>query len=168
MPIRIVTAAQGQGKTSFLMRYAARAADEGRSVGGVASPAVFDGDRHAGYDLLLLRTGRRVPLARAVLISEVETTVGNYRFDDEAILAGNSAVAEAVHDRLDIIAIDEVGPLEFRGQGWAPALNIALRECTAEQELILTVRPGLVERLIALLPSEARSSAQRVSPPWPI
>ena len=74
-------------------------------------------------------------------------TVGQYRFNDITVAEGNRAIIAAIRDRLDIVAIDEVGPLEFRGGGWAPALEVALAEATESQEVILVVRPSLIRNL---------------------
>ena len=136
-------------------------------MGGIASPAVFEDNQRIGYDLIDLRRGDRRALARMTSPEDAALAVGVYRFDETAVTAGNAAITGAVRDRLDIIVIDEVGPLEFRGQGWAPGLELALRECGSEQELIVVVRPSLVDELPARFPSPAWATAERISPPWP-
>jgi nucleoside-triphosphatase THEP1 len=68
---------------------------------------------------------------------------------------------------LDVIAIDEIGPLEFDGKGWALALATALQEIRSEQELVVVVRPSLVGKLSTRFPSALWATARRVSPPWP-
>ena len=167
MAVKIFSAACGGGKTSFLYEYAAHAAKCGRSVGGIASPAVFEDGQRIGYDLVDLRYGSRCCLARVVSSSDAAATVGVYRFDDAAIAKGNAAIISAVRDGLGIIAIDEVGPLEFDGKGWARAFDVALRECSAKQELIVVVRSSLVDELANRFPSPVWAAAVHVSPPWP-
>jgi len=167
MGISVVCAARGEGKTSFLREYVARAGHRGRSVGGIAAPAVFEGGRRIGYDLIDLRGGSRRLLARVVASPEATPNVGVYEFDDAATNAGNAAIISAVRDGLDLIAIDEVGPLEFRGKGWAAALEIALGECLTTQELIVVVRLSLVDELPRRFPSPLWTEASRISPPWP-
>ena len=165
--VNILSASKGEGKTSFLCEYATIESGRGRSVGGIASLAVFDGDRRIGYDLLDLRHNRRRVLARTDSSPAAGPTTGAYVFDRAAIATGNTAVISAVRDGLDIVAIDEIGPLEFRGEGWAPGLTFALQQCTSEQELIVTVRPSLLDKLANRFPSPVWSSATVVSPPWP-
>ncbi len=167
MGITIVSAGKGEGKTTFLCESAARLAALGRTVGGIASPAVFEDDQRVGYDLLDLRVGHRRRLAQVAKAPIVTPTVGMYRLGDAAVTEGNISVISAVRDRLDVIILDEVGPLEFRGGGWAPALEVALRECLPGQELIVVVRPSLVEELPDRFPSALWDSAERISPPWP-
>lgn len=167
MAVWIVTADRRAGKTTFICEYATRAAHSGKSVGGVASPAVFQEDRHIGYDLVDLRRGNRRLLARLGNLGRSSTTTGAYWFDEAALAQGNDAIISAVHDGLDVIAIDEIGPLEFDGKGWALALATALQEVRSEQELIVVVRPSLVEKLAIRFPSALWVTADRVSPPWP-
>ena len=167
MGVMVLSARQGAGKTSFLRAYTARRADRGRSGGGIASPAVFEKSRRIGYDLIDLRRGGCRPLARIGALCDAATTVGMYRFDEKAIAEGRDAILSALRDGLDVIAIDEVGPLELRGEGWAPALEVALRECRPRQELIVVVRPALVDELPRRFPSPLWAAAERVSPPWP-
>ena len=167
MAVKILCAAKGEGKTTFLCAQAAGLVAGERTIGGVAAPAVFEREQRIGYDLLDLRTGTRRPLARAVTAPDVTPTVGGYHLDEAAVVAGTAAIAAAVRDRLDVIAIDEVGPLEFEGRGWASALELALLECSPSQELIVVVRPTLVHALAARFPSPQWATAERVSPPWP-
>ncbi|HUU85878.1 MAG TPA: nucleoside-triphosphatase [Phycisphaerae bacterium] len=167
MSVEILSAGRGEGKTTFLCQYLDRLVERGRSVGGIVSLAVFEDGQRIGYDLLDLRSGRRRALARIAKAPVSPPTVGVYQFIEAAINEGNTAVIAAVRDDLDVVAIDEVGPLEFRGQGWAPALETALQECRAEQELIIVVRPALVAELPKRFPSPLWAGARRTSPPWP-
>lgn len=163
----VVTGAKGQGKTTFLRAYVARAAQSGRSIGGIASPAVFVADSRVGYDLIDLRSGKQQPLARVVASTTSTPTIGSFQFDNAAVAQGNVAIVAAVQSGADLVAIDEVGPLEFRGQGWAPALETALRECRLDQELIVVVRAALLDDLPRRFPSPLWDGCVRVSPPWP-
>ena len=167
MSIVLVSAPRGAGKTSFIRDYVAQQADRGQSVGGIASPVVFENEQRIGYDLIDLRHGNRRLLARVATFDQVAPTVGVFQFDDAAVTEGNAAICSAVRDGLEVIAIDEVGPLEFRGRGWAPALEFALRECGPKQELIIVARPSLTEGLPARFASPTWANARHVSPPWP-
>ncbi len=163
MPVNILTANRGEGKTSFLREYAACAAGRGRSVGGIASPAVFEHDQRIGYDWIDLRSGSRRRLARVVSPEVSVPSVGVYHFDDRAVAEGNAAIIAAVRDGFEVIAIDEVGLLEFRGAGWAPALEFALREIGPAQELLVAVRPALVAELPVRFPSPLWATVRRES-----
>ncbi len=165
--IVLISGAKGEGKTSFVLSYTAKATREGRSVGGVAAPAVFENGERRGYDLINLHTGTRRIFARLSTRGETGPVVGPYRVDEAAIVEGREAIISAVRRGFHVIAIDEVGPLEFSGGGWAPAFEAALRELGADQELVVAVRPSLAEELPHRFPSEHWSSTTRISPPPP-
>jgi nucleoside-triphosphatase THEP1 len=93
--------------------------------------------------------------------------VGRYRFDEAAIAEGNAAIMSAVSDGVDVVVVDEVGPLELRGQGWAPALERALQADKGTEEMLVVTRPSLVDQLPARFPSPLWGEARRVCPPWP-
>lgn len=166
MDLLIVSGDRGEGKTTFVRKFAASMTDCGRSVGGVASPAVFEAGMRIGYDLINLLDGTRQILARIARPGE-EPTVGAFRFASAAVASGISAILSAVRDELDLIAIDEVGPWEFRGGGWAPALEEVLRNAQPCQTLIVVVRPLLVDELPRRFPSPMWEGARRIQPPWP-
>ena len=165
MALIVVCGSRGQGKTTWLREYMADMAQGGRTIGGLAAPAVFIDGRRIGYDVVDFRHGTRRPLAREVTAVHETPTIGAYRFDEAALAEGNAAIIAAVQDGLDIIAIDEVGPLELEGGGWAPALTFALRTCTPRQELVIAVRTSLADRLPARFPSSLWPDAKRVFPP---
>jgi nucleoside-triphosphatase THEP1 len=165
--VKLVTAGRGEGKTTYVRRYAAARAAGGHTVGGIVSPAVFEGGRRLGYDLLDLRAGSRRPLARKAGPGDGPPTVGIYRFDAAVVADGNAAVMRAVRDGVSIVVIDEVGRLEFQGAGWAPALEFVLGEGGDDLELIITVRSLFVDELPVHFPSAAWGEAGRISPPWP-
>ena len=167
MQITILSGVQGSGKTTYLQQFAASAARWGKTVGGIASPAVFEGGRRVGYDLLDLRSGCRRPLARLDNGLPAPTKIGVYAFDDAAIAEGNDRILDAVKAGASIIVVDEIGPLEFRGGGWSRALAFAIEKCATECELILTIRPSLADDLAARFPSPFWQTARRVVPPWP-
>lgn len=165
--LNLLVARRGEGKTTFLREYAACAVRRGLSAGGVAAPALFKEGQRVGYDLIDLRCGSRRPYARISSWSGAVRTAGMYWFDEAVEADGNAAIISAIEDRLDLVAIDEVGPREFLGSGLVLALSFALAELGPEQELILVVRPSLVEELPHRFPSPRWESVNRVSPPWP-
>lgn len=153
MLLTVISGPRGSGKTTRLLQYVRDAAEKGRRVGGVAAPALGDTRPAPGYDLLDLRSGRRRPLARMSESSEVVPTIGLYLFDAAALAEGQALIIAAVEDGLDLIAIDEVGPLEWQGRGWAAALTYALAHGTSRQELVLAVRESHREGLPQRFPS---------------
>lgn len=164
MSLLVICGPVGAGKTTLLRQQVGVRAAAGQSVGGIASPAVFEDGRRAGYDLIELRTGQRRPLARVAAAPGMTPLIGRYWFDEAAIAAGNEAVIGAVRDGLEVIALDEVGPLEFAGGGWAPALDVALAADDGSQELMIVCRSALCDALPDRFPSPRWQGAARVSP----
>jgi nucleoside-triphosphatase THEP1 len=50
---------------------------------------------------------------------------------------------------MDVVCIDEIGPLELSGDGWAPATRELLKHLDAP--LILVVRSSLLDQLSSFL-----------------
>ena len=167
--ITLISGARGQGKTTFLRAHLAAAARDGCSVGGIASPAVEENGERVGYDLVDLRSGARRLLARMAPDAPREQTFGKgrFRFDPQALVEGNEAIISAVADGMQMIAIDEVGPLEFSGGGWCRGLVYALANGSPDQQLVVVVRPKLVDKLPGRFRSPAWVHARRIMPPWP-
>jgi len=115
--VTVITGERGCGKTTLLREYVDAASRAGRTVGGIASPVVYENGQRLGYDLLDLRRGVRRALARVVRGPEAVSTIGPFRFEETALVEGNAAIVAAVDDGLGVVAIDEVGPLEGGGGG---------------------------------------------------
>ena len=68
--------------------------------------------------------------------------VGRFIFNGDGIAAGLAALAAGGERKGVVHIVDEVGPLEMKGMGWAPALPALVRDPSAT--VLLTVRPDLV------------------------
>jgi nucleoside-triphosphatase THEP1 len=145
-PLFILTGAQGIGKTARAEETVRLLREDGIEPGGVLSPAVRDGGSRSGYDLLILGDGRRMPLARLRESGSDGTaagpSAGRFTFFENALAAGRRELDRSLTRPGLLVIVDEVGPLELRGQGWAPALIPLIVART--NPLILVVRPSLV------------------------
>jgi nucleoside-triphosphatase len=142
--VYVLSGDRGSGKTRLLTAIAETLLMSGKKVGGILSPVVQSQDSRLGYDVLDLQSGRQIPLCRR----DIEPTGGStgpFRFDAEAIRFGNSALEQAATSGADLVILDEVGPLEFDGKGWAEGLERLLE--TFHGSLLLVVRPNLLGRL---------------------
>lgn len=167
--IKVITAPRGQGKTDFLRQYVNHEVARGRSVGGILAPVVFQGRDRVGYDMVDLRTDSRRSLVRGrQRLGPDGSYSDRWEFNEEMFAVGNDAILRSLREGLDVMVIDEVGPLECDGRGWAPAFACCLEEMGADQELAITVRPSLVEVLPQHFPSALWERAEHISPPWPV
>lgn len=147
----LVTGARGAGKS----RWCARLVDLGRArgwrVAGVASPAVMSGDRKVGIDVLDVATGERRRLAEPRSSGSAGEATERWRFSDEALRWGNAALRDAATDRVDLLVVDELGPLEFhRGAGLTAGL--AAVDAGRYGVACVAVRPSLLEQALERWP----------------
>ncbi len=134
LTIAILTGPTFSGKTGCLARWAAARQD----VAGLLSPDGPDG-RHF-VDLV---SGESVPMEARADEPEM-VAVGRFRFRAAAFDWANERLFAAASDvRRPIIVIDEIGPIELRGEGLRPGLEAALARL--DSPLVLVVRESLVD-----------------------
>jgi len=112
------------GKTTVLAKAVDALKKEGFSVGGMVSREVREGGARVGFEILDIGNGRRGWLAHVNQHSGPQ--VGRYRVNIEDLNAvGAKAVADAV-EQCDVVAIDEVGPMELFSEKFKEATWKAL------------------------------------------
>lgn len=141
----VVTGERGSGKTTATGRVAASLAAAGIRVGGFLAPGEMRDERRWSIDLLDAASGRRVPMATR----DPECPwppVGPFRVNPEALAAGAALLAPESAHAHDLLVVDEVGPWELGGEGWADALDGLQGVGTP---LLLVVRRSLVDDVLA-------------------
>jgi nucleoside-triphosphatase len=148
-PVRIVvvTGPNDGGKTGAVVAVAEKLRSLGVPVFGFAQPGAFEEDRKVGFRLRDLMTGEEAALA--TLGQRGEGDFGTrFRFSEEGFRLGREALSRSALESVAII--DELGPVELRGQGHMPAVRRAL----ATPDLlgaVIVVRRALVPSLLAEL-----------------
>ncbi len=142
----IVTGDRGEGKTSFVRQVVTGLRARGLRVSGVLSPGEHREGVRWAIDLVDLSTGRKVPFATRDAASRWPR-LGSFRVDPEAIAAGERALDPETVREADLVVIDEVGPWELSGEGWARVLE-RLRGAESPP-LLLVVRRSLVDEILA-------------------
>lgn len=141
--VRLLTGPVDSGKTAWLQR---RAELPGRA--GLLSCKRFSGTEPGaaciGYDLLFLPSGESMPLAR--LADHEDADEGWFLFRRFLFSPHAFAAAESWYHGLETckteeFLLDEVGPLEMEGRGFARLLSLLL---SGEWDLIISTRPSLV------------------------
>ena len=118
----LVTGLSGAGKTTWCLRLAEYAKDQGFEVGGILSPGIFKGDHKIGIGVRDLYGGQQRQLAMLRSEEEAELATPRWAFDPEALNWANQKLDEC--PVTDLLIIDEVGPLEFlRGEGLMSGLT---------------------------------------------
>lgn len=162
--IRLLSGPVHSGKTAAAADAVDRARASGRSVGGVLCPGEFQNSVRSRVDVLNVADGARCPLV-APQVQDGER-VGRFLLSREGLDFGRRALRDALARRPDLTVIDEVGPLELNGGGWAEEtsrLINAYRELESSL-LLIVVRARLVTRALGKWPLDA---ARTVAPPLP-
>jgi ABC-type cobalamin/Fe3+-siderophores transport system ATPase subunit/nucleoside-triphosphatase THEP1 len=156
----VVTGARGSGKSRWCAALVAAARAGGRRVAGVVSPAVFDPAAPAGaslarakvaIDLVDLASGERRRLAEVRRDDDPGTATQRWRFDEAALAWGNGALRAAAGEDVDLLVVDELGPLEFvRGVGFTDGL--AAIDAGRFAVACAVVRPSLVDEALRRWP----------------
>ena len=121
-----ITGSPGTGKTSVLLKTVDVLKARGYSVGGVISREARVGWARVGFEILDLGSGRRGWLAH--VNRNVGPRVGRYRVNLEDLdNIGANAIVNAV-ENFDVIAIDEIGPMELFSEKFKEAVRRAV-EC---------------------------------------
>jgi nucleoside-triphosphatase THEP1 len=116
-------------------------------MAGFISPPLLDaGGRKTGIEMLNLATGEHHTFARVVGLDE-NPDVGVYRLEGDAIEWARGLLGSALVSDIDLLVIDEIGPLELkRGGGFAFALE-PLADPVRIPNAIVIVRRELVDEL---------------------
>jgi nucleoside-triphosphatase len=146
--VLIVSGERGSGKTPLALAAAAQAVRAGQRVGGLICPGVFQDGEKLGFDVLELVSGVRRPLARRIPWDVAGPQIGPWQFAAAAFAWGNAALATS--GPLDLLILDELGPLEFgRQAGWyAARARLARRDYRLA---LLVVRPACIGDLLTWL-----------------
>lgn len=140
----IITGAQGAGKTTMLARLATRFSSAGIPVCGIIAPATYQNDIRTGYNIVDVATNESMRLSQTNP-EQGKNHIGHYCFSDEAVRFGKKILRAGNIRSSKLVFIDEIGPWEIEGNGWAEDLGDLLND---NIPLILAVRECLVEKVI--------------------
>jgi len=122
--VLLLTGSPGVGKTTVLIKAVSTLKKGGCCVGGMISQEVCESGTRVGFEILDLNSGRSGWLAHVNQRSGPQ--VGKYRVNMEDLyLIGAKAIADAV-ETCDVIAIDEIGPMELFSEKFKEATRKAL------------------------------------------
>lgn len=117
----------GVGKTTVLTKTVDALKAEGYTVGGMISRETREGGIRVGFEIHDLNSDRRGWLAHVNQKSGPQ--VGKYHVNNQDL---NSVGAEAIFaavENCDVIAIDEIGPMELFSERFKEATRKALESC---------------------------------------
>ena len=122
--VLLLTGNPGVGKTTVLTKIVNALKAEGCTVGGMISREIREGGTRMGFEILDLNSGRRGWLAH--INQKNGPQLGKYRVNIQDLNSiGAEAVLAAV-ENCDVIAIDEIGPMELFSAKFKEATRKAL------------------------------------------
>ncbi len=131
-PVFILTGGINQGKTSLTRQVIERLQKEGLTVRGFVSLGNTNDSNRNAYKVKDIQSGEEEQLCS----SEPDKTklhVGRYYFDKKGIEKGCSIITDSITKPIDLLVIDELGPMEMNDRGWAPAIENAIEaNCCAQ------------------------------------
>jgi len=144
--VLLITGSPGVGKTTVLLRTADMLKTKGFSVGGMVSREVRSCGARVGFEVSDLYTGKTGWLAH--INQKYGPKVGKYRVNlNDLDSVGVQAVQKA-NEKLDIVAVDEVGPMELFSEKFRTAVQNAVE---GRKPVITTVHWRAEDRLMKLI-----------------
>ena len=129
----LLTGNPGVGKTTVLIKTANTLKESGYKVGGMISREVRQGGARVGFEILDLYTSKRGWLAHVNERSRPQ--VGKYGVNMQDLdNVGAQAILNAA-EHCDLIAIDEIGPMELFSREFKQAARKALES----RKLVLAI-----------------------------
>ena len=119
--ILLFTGQVHSGRTRFMEAMAAGLRTRGMEPHGFLSRGEGRVER-TGYMLKDLEDESLLALAGREELPGWERQ-GRFYFNPEALMKGNRILEKAMDATAPVIIVDEVGPMELEGRGWAPALD---------------------------------------------
>ena len=131
--VLLLTGNPGVGKTTVLIKIVDSLKAEGISVGGMISREAREGNARVGFEIIDLTNNKHGWLAHVT--QRTGPQVGKYHVNLEDLEnIGATAISEAA-EKCDVIAIDEIGPMELFSQKFKQAVKQALES----KKLVLAV-----------------------------
>ena len=121
------------GKTTAAAKLVQRLEQRDFTVGGILAPSIYKRCLLVGFDIVDIKKNVRLPLAVRDIHAD---NFVPYRYSPEGVKLGHSALGLAANSLMDLVIVDEFGPLEINGKGWREDTD---RLLVAKKSLVLIV-----------------------------
>jgi len=145
MAVWLITGRVHTGKTGFMEQFVQLAREEGLTTGGFLARGTFTNGKRDRIRLVDIATGDACEMAFR-RPSEGWIPYRVFWFNPDAFKFGLKILEDALDRRTSLLVLDEVGPLELEGKGWAEVLPKLARN--QETTSIWVVRESLAETVV--------------------
>jgi len=142
--IVIISGEKQGGKTTFTSKLIGKLKENEKRVGGFLAPGEFENNRRSSFSIFDLESETSKPLCSIHFDSGEK--IGPFRFDPDGQDFGYSLLSTDQTAGKDFVVVDEVGPLEMKGEGWASSIDQLMLD--SGFVFIWIVRKSLVEEVI--------------------
>jgi nucleoside-triphosphatase len=144
----LVTGVPGVGKTTLVLKIAEAVTAKGCVVGGMITEEIRENGVRTGFEILDLLTGAKGLLAHVNI--EDGHKVGKYKVDVKGLEGVGVAAIDNGLERqdVDLLVIDELGPMEFSSKKFREATRKAL---TGSKPFLGTVQFRLHKQIPEIL-----------------
>ena len=142
-PIYIICGDQREGKTTFLKETIRNLKEVDVKVQGIMAEGIDLHGERTGFNLINVSTEKSKVLCKTSGDSEWIKT-GKFYFNPEGLEFGRTILKKLSAD--SVVVIDEIGPLEMRGEGWTESIESILK--SFDNTMIWVVRRSLTESVI--------------------
>jgi nucleoside-triphosphatase len=157
-PLILVTGRPGIGKTSILRRTVKELKTRKYAVGGMVCREVREAGVRVGFEIVDLSTGDRGWLAH--VNQPTGPKIGKYRVNlTDLEVIGVGAILNAIQTA-DILAVDEIGPMELSSNAFSKALVKAVE---SSKPMLGTIHYGLRNPLVNSIKTREETEILRVT-----
>jgi len=142
---------KGEGKSSFIRDFVQQLRSRDIACSGLMTHRDFSQGILQSYIVEDLSDGSKAPfLSRTAAAEDEVKLVGQWYGREEGLVHGRKALAKALETADPVLILDELGPLELQGEGWAAILpELSLRE---QGSTVITCRNSVLSDIEALFP----------------
>jgi nucleoside-triphosphatase THEP1 len=146
--VLIISGDPGSGKTTLVRNLLQHTALQDSVLAGFTCTGVWEsGERDRYYLETLGGTEKALLCDRDQPESAFQS--GPFHFRDAGISLGKTTLQQSAALHPDLVVIDEIGPLELEGLGWAPEIDTL---SAVSQNMLWTVRTVLLEQVVSKWP----------------
>ena len=139
--VTIISGKKHSGKTTKLLSYISELQSNGNVCAGIVAIGHFKDNKRCAFDLVDILGNKKQEFMTTTPSLKFKKT-GKFHIIPDGEKFGKTVLESETTLNADVIIIDEIGPLELEGKGWAKYLKQFLK---LDKNLVITVREQLLD-----------------------